>query len=123
MAHAAEVAPDGTVIKVIVIPDDVTSEEFDAFCAPHGDPTSTWRRTYKDRSRRKNYAGPGYKFDAGRDAFIPPKPVGEKGEVFDSWPLDEETARWKPPVDYPTDGKDYQWDEATADWKESKTVR
>lgn len=117
MAHAAEIAPDGTVLKVIVIPDDVTAEEFDAFCAPHGAKDSTWRRTYTDRSARKNYAGPGYTFDAGRDAFIPPKPVDEKGAVFNSWVLDEATANWKPPKPVPSDGKDYAWDEPTGNWK------
>ena len=43
---------------------------------------------------RKNYAGIGYTYDAGRDAFIPPKP-------YNSWVLVEETCQWKAPVDYP----------------------
>ena len=36
------------------------------------------------RPLRKNYAGIGYSYDAGRDAFIPPKP-------HNSWVLDEDT--------------------------------
>ena len=36
-----------------------------------------------DAGFRKNYAGIGYTFDAGRDAFIPPKP-------FNSWNLNED---------------------------------
>jgi hypothetical protein len=60
---------------------------------------------------RKNFAGIGYIYDEQRDAFIPPKP-------FASWILDEETCLWNAPTPYPTDGKDYQWDESLLDWVE-----
>ena len=66
-------------------------------------------RTSYNGNIRKNYAGVGYTYDEGRDAFIPPKP-------FDSWLLNEETCRWEAPVPYPTDGVMYQWDEAATDW-------
>jgi len=72
---------------------------------------------------RKNYAGIGYTYDAGRDAFIPPKP-------YNSWVLVEETCQWKAPVDYPetyTQGltdeqgnpsKDrYYWNENKVNWE------
>ena len=62
---------------------------------------------------RKNYAGLGYTYDAGRNAFIPPKP-------FNSWVLNESTCLWDAPVAYPTDGKRYTWDEATVSWVEVK---
>ena len=58
---------------------------------------------------RKNLAGIGYTYDAGRDAFIPPKP-------FPSWKLVEETCQWTEPIAKPTDGKRYIWDEATVSW-------
>jgi hypothetical protein len=58
---------------------------------------------------RKNYAGIGYTYDAGRDAFIPPKP-------YASWLLDEETCLWNAPVPYPDDGNRYQWDEDSLSW-------
>jgi hypothetical protein len=60
---------------------------------------------------RKNYAGIGYTYDSGRDAFIPPKP-------YPSWTLVEETCQWTAPVFYPTDGKQYSWDETTTNWIE-----
>lgn len=60
---------------------------------------------------RKNYAGVGFTYDAQRDAFIPPKP-------FASWVLNEDTCLWDAPVAMPTDGKQYQWDEATTSWVE-----
>ena len=66
---------------------------------------------------RKNYAGIGYTYDAGRDAFIPQKP-------YASWLLNETTCLWDSPVPYPTDvgteenPKRYSWDEATTSWVE-----
>jgi hypothetical protein len=71
----------------------------------------TWKQTSYNGNIRKNYAGVGYTYDEGRDAFIAPKP-------FASWLLDETTAQWKAPVDMPTDDKKYSWDEATTSWKE-----
>jgi hypothetical protein len=64
---------------------------------------------------RKNYAGIGYTYDAGRDAFIPPKP-------YASWLLNETTCLWDAPVAYPNDGKRYSWDEATTSWVEVEGV-
>ena len=60
---------------------------------------------------RKNYAGIGYTYDSGRDAFIPPKP-------FNSWVLNESTCLWDAPVAMPTDDKFYRWDEETINWVE-----
>lgn len=60
---------------------------------------------------RKNYAGIGYTYDAQRDAFIPPKP-------YPSWILNEQSCLWDAPVAMPTDGRLYDWDEATNSWLE-----
>jgi hypothetical protein len=60
---------------------------------------------------RKNYAGIGYSYDAGRDAFIPQKP-------FASWTLNDTTCLWDAPVAMPTDGKMYTWDEEAGNWVE-----
>jgi len=58
---------------------------------------------------RKNYAGVGYTYDETRDAFIPPKP-------YNSWTLNEDTCLWDAPIEYPTDGNDYNWNEETQQW-------
>ena len=50
-------------------------------------------------------------YDTKNDVFIPPKP-------FDSWVIDESKWQWKAPKDYPDDGKQYEWDEPSEDWKE-----
>jgi hypothetical protein len=66
---------------------------------------------------RKNYAGLGYTYDVGRDAFIPQKP-------FASWVLNEDTCLWDAPVPLPEDAgtgeppKMYAWDEETTSWVE-----
>ena len=61
---------------------------------------------------RKNYAGIGYTYDPVRDAFIPPKP-------YNSWVLNEDSCLWEAPVAYPTDGKQYSWNESTQNWIET----
>ncbi len=63
------------------------------------------------KALRFNYAGLGFSYDADRDAFIPPKP-------FESWVLDEATCLWAAPVQYPTDGGEYTWDEDSTSWVE-----
>ena len=69
------------------------------------------------KALRKNYAGLGYTYDAGRDAFISPKP-------YNSWVLNETTCLWDAPVAMPEDAgtgeppKLYTWDEETTNWIE-----
>jgi hypothetical protein len=71
----------------------------------------------QSKAFRKNYAGLGYTYDAGRDAFIPPKP-------FASWVLNETTCLWDAPVPLPENAgtgeppKRYTWDEETISWVE-----
>ena len=59
--------------------------------------------------KRKNYAGTGYRYDSERDAFIPPQP-------FISWTLNEDTCLWEAPIPYPSDNKQYIWNEAAQEW-------
>ncbi len=60
---------------------------------------------------RKNYAGVGYTYDSDKDCFYAPQP-------YSSWTLDDDTCLWEPPVDYPSDDKNYTWDEDTTAWVE-----
>ena len=59
--------------------------------------------------KRKNYAGIGYRYDKVRDAFIPPTP-------YPSWKLNEDTCLWEAPIPYPSDNKQYIWNEAAQEW-------
>ena len=64
----------------------------------------------EDTPFRKNYAGVGYTYDANRDAFIPPKP-------YESWTLNEASCLWESPIEYPTDGEMYIWNEDNQQWE------
>jgi hypothetical protein len=115
MAHFAKVE-NGIVTQVIVIDQETLNS------GNWGDPSSWVQTSYnthggqhpEGRPLRKNYAGIGYTYDTGRDAFIPPKP-------FASWVLNETTCLWDAPVAMPTDNKMYTWNEATTSWVEVTT--
>lgn len=109
MAHFAKLNFENVVDQVVVVhnndaPDEATGIAF--LNSLFGD--ATWVQTSYNGNIRKNYAGIGYVYDSGRDAFIAPQP-------FPSWVLNEEFCRWEAPVLMPTDAK-YQWDESTTSW-------
>jgi hypothetical protein len=116
MAHFAQLE-NNIVTKVIVVANqdilDKNGQESEQkgidFCSNLLG--GAWLQTSYNNRIRKNYAGVGYIYDEGRDAFIPPKP-------FNSWLLDETTCQWKAPIDMPTDDKKYSWNEDTTSWKE-----
>lgn len=72
-----------------------------------------WKQTSYNSNMRKRFAGKGYEYREDLDAFIAPKP-------FNSWTLNESTCDWDPPIAFPTDGKDYTWDDANQSWVEFK---
>jgi hypothetical protein len=113
MAHFAKVV-DGIVTQVIV----AEPEFFDTFV--DSSPGQWIQTSYNTiggvhvnggTPLRKNYAGIGYTYDAGRDAFIPPKP-------YTQWVLNETTCLWEAPTQIPEDGKRYRWDEQQGNWAE-----
>ena len=120
MAHFAKLDENNNVLAVHVVVNDVItidgveSEQagIDFLTGLHGH--TLWKQTSYNGTIRKNYAGIGYTYDVGRDAFITPQPYG-------SWVLDETTCQWEAPVVYPTDGKRYTWDEDTTSWVEVST--
>ena len=111
MAHFAKVQK-GKVVKVIVAEEDFFNNFID-------DSPGKWLQTSYNTFGgehllggtpfRKNYAGVGYTYDKIRDAFIPPKP-------YNSWILNEDTCLWDAPIEYPTDGNNYNWNEETQQW-------
>lgn len=110
MAHAAEIDENGIVLRVLVVNDEQEHRIQDHLANDLG-LGGTWIQTSFNGRIRKNYAGIGFKYDAEKDAFIPPKP-------FQSWILNEDTCLWEPPVAYPTDGKFYIWNEEVTNWTE-----
>lgn len=110
MTHFARVI-DGIVTEVIVAEQDVIDSGMFG-----GGWVQTSYNTYggqhpEGRPLRKNYAGVGFTYDVQRDAFIAPQP-------FTSWTLEEDSCLWIAPIAYPTDGKQYYWDEPTTSWVE-----
>jgi hypothetical protein len=117
MAHFAKLDENNNVLAVHVVNNDVItidgneSEQagVDFLTGLHGH--TLWKQTSYNGTFRKNYAGVGYTYDTGRNAFIAPKP-------WASWTLNEATCRWESPVPYPTDGKRYGWFEPNQEWIE-----
>ena len=86
MSHWAEIDENNIVLRVLV-GDNNEPDEGEAFMKSLG---GTWVKTSYNGNIRKNYAGIGYTYDAGRDAFIAPKPECHPDLVT----LDEETCIW-----------------------------
>jgi hypothetical protein len=119
MSHFAKVE-NGTVTQVIVAEQDFIDS------GAVGDP-SAWIQTSYNTSQgvhrnggtplRKNYAGIGFVYDAGRDAFYASQP-------YPSWSLNEDTCVWGAPVAQPdpvmptetTIGTFWSWNESTLSW-------
>ena len=112
MSHFAKVT-DGKVTQVIV----AEQEFFDTFVDSS---PGTWIQTsYNTHGNqhpngtplRGNYAGIGYTYDSVNDVFYAPQP-------YPSWTLNNTTWLWEAPVAYPTDGKQYKWNESITNWEE-----
>ena len=116
MAHWAELDENNIVLRVTVGSNDDLDEGYQWLIDNLG---GKWVKcsynTVGDRHIlggtpfRKNYPAPGFIYDEKRDAFIPQQP-------FTSWTLNESTCLWDAPTAYPTDEKNYRWDEETLSW-------
>ena len=110
MAHFAKVS-DGIVEQVIVADNKEWCET---------NLGGTWVQTSYNtqggvnnrpggEALNKNYAGIGYTWDGV--GFAAPQP-------YLSWTLNLDTYLWESPVPYPTDGKNYVWNEENLEWQE-----
>ena len=118
MAHFARINENNTVEEIIVINNDdcqnlnfpeseLIGLEFITSIGLNGN----WKQTSYNANFRKKYAGVGDTYDEIRDAFITPKP-------FTSWTLNEDTCLWESPIERPTDGNLYRWNEEEQSWEE-----
>jgi hypothetical protein len=144
MAHFAELNSSNEVLRVIVISNDdvdanggdqhADAETFVASIVPHLTGGTAWKQTSYNNNFRKQYAGEGCTYDAGKDKFILPKP-------YSSWSLDA-SDDWKAPVTFPNttkvdskavlilwdeenlkwlgkvDSTNYEWDATNTEWNE-----
>ena len=105
MAHWAKINEDGIVENVIVTSND-DADEGESWI--HENLEGAWVKTsYNTRKNRhslggqplrKNFAQPGFAYNAELDAFIPPK-----AEVEEAFVLNEELGIWVPPIAPPED--------------------
>ena len=79
-----------------------------------GGPADYVRCSTTGEFRGKTIAN-GFEYVPAEDIFRPVSP-------FASWVFDDVLWDWQAPKPYPTDGKDYVWDEEAGDWSEITAV-
>lgn len=99
MAYYAKIE-NGVVVQVIVADQAFVDAQ-----------PGTWVETKKDGSIRSKYAGIGDEFHEDLDAFVTKK-------MYPSWSLDPVSKEYKAPINKPSNGKDYEWDEVNGTWVE-----
>ena len=120
MAHFAELDETNIVKQVIVVHNNELLDENGNESEQKGIDFcvnllgGTWVQTSYNGSIRKRYAGVGYLYDPILDVFIKPNP-------YPSWTLNADTCDWEAPTPYPTDGKEYYWDEPSLSWMPAPT--
>jgi hypothetical protein len=124
--HYAHINEDNKVDAVIVIDTETITKNGGWYVNGVMKHLREWKETSPDTkdgvnekgeiALRKNYAGKGFEYDPGLDAFIPPK-------EFDAWTLDTEKGKYVPPKEAPKDGKEYNWDDAKNDWVDVKAEK
>jgi len=114
MSHFAQIE-NGIVTQVIVAEQDVIDSGLFGTGWVQTSYNTHGGQHPESRPLRKNYAGIGYTYDAGRDAFIPPKPHA-------SWLLNETSCIWEAPTPMPIDDKRYSWNEEQLAWVEMPTI-
>lgn len=108
MAHFAEL-DENNIVKRVTVGDNNDPNGDEGLQWLIDNLGGRWIQTSYNGKIRKNFAGVGFTYDEVRDAFYGPKP-------FPSWILDEATCQWQAPVEYPTDGFTYYWNEETTSW-------
>jgi len=105
MAHFAEIDDNGTVLRVVVVGNDIPVSgggtlgdndmhiDGEKWCISFFK-GGTWKQTSYNSDFRKHYAGKGYVYDSSKDKFLLPQP-------YASWALDANDD-WQAPVTYPT---------------------
>lgn len=96
---------NGKVIKVVNAVDEATLNSIYNFYNQSN--AGKWVE-YTASTKNKPSVGFGYIKSTG---------VFSWPQSYPSWSLNETTGKWEPPVNYPSDGKVYDWDETNKSWK------
>jgi len=127
MAHFAKLDENNVVTQVVVVSNDVATNEeagVSFLRELYKEPTANWKQTSYNRNFRKNFAGVGCTYDPNKDIFILQKP-------WNGWILNETTSEWEPPTPHPTTYNDnlgtnsegqpirdkYEWNNETESWE------
>lgn len=113
MAHFAELDENNQVIRVIVVSNeellDEKNQELEIkgieFCQNLFG--GRWIQTSYNGNMRGKFAGVGDQYLSDEDIFLEPQP-------YKSWLRNG--SYWKPPIEFPNDGKRYYWDEVKENW-------
>lgn len=114
MSHYAKINDDNIVEQVIVAQEHIIQS------GALGDPQRWIQTSYNTyggvhamggTQLRKNYAGVGMIYDAGRDAFYWPRP-----ENSGTWILDELSCTWQRPQPIPDTLAAWCWNETLQTW-------
>ena len=103
MKTYAKIGIDNEVVQVAVLSDNFSDNAGLQFMK---DTTNSDNWKSCDESVGKNDV-----WDKSKNAFI-------KEQPYPSWTLNNTSCLWEAPIAYPSDGKDYEWDESSKSWKE-----
>ena len=111
MAHFAKLDSDNNVIDVSVVNNNVLgnpeTETAGIVFLRELTGHSSWKQCSYNQTIRKNFPGIGtHYYDVSNDMFVAHQP-------FLSYTLNTSTGQWDAPINYPTDGKRYSWNEET----------
>jgi hypothetical protein len=106
MAHWAELDSNNKVIRVLVGDnnDPLGDEGYQWLINNLG---GNWIKTSYNGKIRGVFAGVDYEYNQDEDIFITPQP-------YPSWI--RSGSFWNAPLEYPTDGKNYIWNEENLSW-------
>jgi hypothetical protein len=108
MAHFAEIDENNIVLRVLVL-DNSLEENGADFLANELGLGGTWVQTSYNSNFRGVFAGIGFAYNVDEDIFVIPQP-------YPSWT--REGSFWNAPIEYPTDGAKYTWNEENQTWDE-----
>ena len=112
MSHWAQIDSNNKVVRVLVGDnnDPAGDEGYQFMLDTFG---GTWIKTSYNGNIRGTFAGIGYDYNHDEDIFIEPQP-------YPSWV--RSGSFWHAPIEYPTDGKLYDWNEELGNWVEALAI-
>lgn len=119
MAHFAKLNENNIVTQVVVVNNDIITDENgneqeslgQTFLRNlYNEPNAVWKQTSYNGNFRGLFAGENFTYDSDKDKFIAPQP-------YLSWVLNSDDI-WEAPVAKPTSPEtSWRWDEDNARWK------